>query len=483
MDARYWLDRWNSYAISIRCVCWMQWIERYRSEIESDVLETIVGSLVEQLRFLEANLETDICGNHLIRNIRCLMWAGRFFEGGEADGWRMLGESLLKAQLRQQFLSDGVHFELSPAYHCQVFADLVECAVVAEGNVRQELVDTLALPAAALAHLTHPDGCISLMSDGGLHMAYSPAECLAAYQRIGGTFSPPQRLFAGKASGYYVCRGDRTFLVADCGAACDDVLAAHGHADILAFEWDVDGQRIIVDAGVYRYEAGPDRLRFRSVASHNTVQVGERDQVELVGSFRVGRRAYGVCDAFSEEAGRLELKGHHSGFSRAGEHIIHRRTFVSIGASLQIRDVIELNAAVETIDESVVSRLLLHHECETVQVDERNIMIRRGVVIVRLRSNVPMRIRSAEWSPDFGQLIPTKLVELQCGIVPCAAEFRWTLNLESLSGKKTCEKKFACVVGARPNFMKMAPILKALKLFRTLSLYSFIPAALRQEPV
>ncbi len=50
----------------------------------------------------------------------------------------MLGESLLKAQLRQQFLSDGVHFELSPAYHCQVFADLVECAVVAEGNVRQE---------------------------------------------------------------------------------------------------------------------------------------------------------------------------------------------------------------------------------------------------------------------------------------------------------------------------------------------------------
>lgn len=39
------------------------------------------------------------------------------------------------------------------------------------------------------------------------------------------------------------------------------------------------------------------------------------------------------------------------------------------------------------------------------------------------------------------------------------------LSLESHSERRPVEKKFACVVGARPNFMKMAPILKAFEAY------------------
>jgi hypothetical protein len=41
--------------------------------------------VAEQLVFLERNLETDICGNHLIKNIKALIWASAYFTGPFAE--------------------------------------------------------------------------------------------------------------------------------------------------------------------------------------------------------------------------------------------------------------------------------------------------------------------------------------------------------------------------------------------------------------
>jgi len=413
----YCLDRWNSYAISIRCVCWMQWLAQHRAALQQTDCQLIVASLVEQIRFLSHNLETDICGNHLIKNIRCLLWAGAFFDGVESQGWTRLAEKLLRWQLPIQFLKDGVHFELSPAYHCQVFGDLVECLAVATNGVRAELLEVLQRAAQPLVDLTHPDGCISLMSDGGLHMVYSPQECLSVFGSLGGAI-PESRTFNGfRNSGYYVFRCPRNYLVVDCGPACDDILPAHGHADILAFEWDVDGLRFVVDAGVYQYEAGNERNLFRSVASHNTVQVGERDQVEFVGSFRAGRRAYGVCDSFSAKEEEFHLTGHHRGFATDSHCIVHHRRFDADLQQLRIHDTIDGSGG-----ESVVSRLLLHNECRVSQLDQCKLEIHRGNTRVVMQSTAPMRVVEAHWSPDFGVLMKTLCVEIMVGRVPCQNE-------------------------------------------------------------
>ena len=86
-----------------------------------------IESLAAQLIFLEANLETDIGGNHLIKNIKALIWASAFFQGPDAARWRKLGLDLLARELTAQILTDGVHYERSPSYHCQRLADLLEC--------------------------------------------------------------------------------------------------------------------------------------------------------------------------------------------------------------------------------------------------------------------------------------------------------------------------------------------------------------------
>lgn len=415
----YWLDCWNSYAVSIRCVCWMQWLARFSEQLQPAEQHTIVGSLSEQIRFLARNLESDIRGNHLIKNIKCLLWAASFFDGRESADWGRAGRQLLQQELHTQFLSDGMHFELSPAYHCQVFADLLECCSVLDADARTNLLSELQPAAQVIADLAHPDTQISLFSDGGLHMAYLPEECLQTFEQLAGHRPNAQTEFEFADSGYVGQRTESTYFLMDCGPACADSLPAHGHADILAFEWDVDGLRFIVDAGVYEYETGTTRMQNRSVASHNTVQVADRDQCEFVKSFRVGRRSHGRCESVFSANNRLTVTASHDGYSLGSHTTIHRRTCISDADGLKVKDEVSGNCG-----EPAVSRLLLHHDCRLHRHDAKTLQISRGNSTVRLTSTAAINIVPATWSSDFGVLHETHRIEMEYGSVPCHAEFQ-----------------------------------------------------------
>jgi uncharacterized heparinase superfamily protein len=456
----YWLDAWNSYAVSIRCVCWLQWLERYRDRLTSQQLETVCRSLVEQLTFLRSNLETDICGNHLIKNIRCLLWASVSIDCPQSATWGALGRRLLRRELVRQILPDGMHYELSPAYHCQVLGDLLECASVLHGDEQVELLTSIEPMMDAMRLLTHPDGLISLFSDGGLHMVYSPSEIeevrgnpLSAdrcrlmensRETVGdncSTLTQQPSTSSLASSGYYHWRSDRQWLLMDCGAVCEDTLPAHGHADMLSFEWDVDGERIIVDPGVYEYEAGVRRAQDRSVASHNTVQVGELDQAEMIGSFRIGRRSRANCESFHGHEGTLEWIASHDAFAMASVPIRHRRSIVADASHLSIVDqLIAIDAVssrevskqdVERATKSSLvgtARFLFHDACQLEQQADGSILIVRGMTRIVMVSDAPLRIVPAEWSPDFGVRIATRRVEATFSTVPGAASFHFFLE-------------------------------------------------------
>ena len=42
---------------------------------------------------------------------------------------------LLASELDEQVLADGMHYERSPAYHCQVLADLIDMRPWLEGDL------------------------------------------------------------------------------------------------------------------------------------------------------------------------------------------------------------------------------------------------------------------------------------------------------------------------------------------------------------
>jgi len=413
-----WRDAWNSWTLATRCVVWMQQFADRGARLSPGLRAKLAASLHRQISFLARNLELDLGGNHVVRDAKALLWASRFFRGPAAERWGRLAGRLLEREIAEQLLDDAMHFERSPAYHALVLADLLECAsVLGPGPLRDRLTEALHGMSQVLADLTHPDGAVSLLNDGGLHMARSTATILAAYRQITGRSVEPRETIDLKAAGYFGLRRDRSFLVVDCGAVAPDHLPAHGHGDILSFEWDLDGQRMIVDAGVFEYHAGEWRAYSRSTRAHNTVTVDDADQCEFWSAFRVGRRPKRVRADRRFDAGWLVLEGSHDGYARLSGRPIHHRVLRTDLRQVAVQDRVEGGSG-----QTVRARLLCHPGCAVRPTDD-GVLLEREHVTVRLRTTSRASVERAWWLPDFGLRLETSQIVLDYGRAPCSGRF------------------------------------------------------------
>jgi uncharacterized heparinase superfamily protein len=410
-----WKDSHNSYALSLRVVVWMQQMARRRLPEASRA--KIAASLAEQLRFLEDNLETDLGGNHLIKNIKALISASAFFSGPEAGRWRRRGLRLLDEALEEQILPDGVHFERSPSYHAQVFADLLECRHALHDAAPLALDAALRAMAQVVADLAHPDGGPAEFNDAGLTMAYAPVECLTAFETMFKQAIAPAPVFAYPDAGYYGRREGGGYFVADCGRIGPDALPAHAHGDILSFELSLAGERIVVDPGVYEYVEGPRRRAARAAASHNTLCFEGMDQAEFFGAFRCARRPNVETLELICEPDRLALEGTHDGYGRRR----HVRRFEQGSGALRIVDRISGPPGAARIG------FLLHPEVE-VALDDEGAALTRRAARARFRASVAVNCEDAVWWPDMGEERATKRLVLRVapGMSEVTSEFDWS---------------------------------------------------------
>ena len=67
---------WEPYPLSIRIVNWIKW--QFKGISFS---EKILKSLLLQADYLSKNLENHLLGNHILTNVKALMFAGLFFDG------------------------------------------------------------------------------------------------------------------------------------------------------------------------------------------------------------------------------------------------------------------------------------------------------------------------------------------------------------------------------------------------------------------
>jgi hypothetical protein len=290
-----------------------------------------VASLAHQALALERQLEFHLLGNHLLENAITLCWAGLSLRGPSSERWLALGDRLLAAELPVQLLPDGAHDERSPMYQSLLCAALLRLAAVAAASEapRAGQVGGLAREAglrmlASLGRLVHPDGDFALVND----CALGEAAPLAALHRRFGVAEPPP--VAGTwdlpAAGYSGWRGDGAYLVFDSGPIGPDHQPGHGHADTLAFELSSQGRRLVCDTGVGTYEPGAERAWDRGTAGHSTVEVDGRDQSELWGAFRCGRRARVVGRSVEGEDSGLRLMGEYEGPGKGlRDRVRHRR--------------------------------------------------------------------------------------------------------------------------------------------------------------
>ncbi|MCE9636108.1 MAG: heparinase II/III family protein, partial [Planctomycetes bacterium] len=234
------------------------------------------------------HLEHDVRGNHLVENVRALIVASRFIAGPLATRCLEAALPILDAEIREQVLADGGHFEMAPMYHAIVlwrFLELRELIPGYERDARDALDAAIAGMRRFLSAIRCPDGGFPLLGDSARGFAPEPA-ALVGTDRI--DLPAGQRSFP--ATGFHLFMSDDVWAIFDTGPVCPSYLPAHGQADSLTVEVWFGGRRIVGDPGVCEY-TGPERAWGRSTRAHSTVSIDDRDTSEVYGSFRVGGRA------------------------------------------------------------------------------------------------------------------------------------------------------------------------------------------------
>lgn len=335
---------WEPYPLSRRVVNWVRWEVRNPGASSP----AMIASLAAQSRALARQIEHDLQANHLWANAKALLVAGAFFGGREGEAWRRRGEQLFRRECGRQILADGGHIERSPMYHALCLEDLLDLIELArhwpealEGCVAEWRAAASSM-LGWLHAMTHTDGAPAGFGDTAPgstprveHLGRYAARLGLVVPRVAGpglTVLDPSRYVRLEA-------GELT-LWFDRGAAAPNYQPGHSHAAILAFELDWDGERVFAHPGISTYEPGLARSYERSTGAHNTLRLDGRDQSELWGAFRLGRRAAAGESREGQNAAALWAEGAHDGY----QPVRHRRRVVldREGSSLTVTDWLEL---------------------------------------------------------------------------------------------------------------------------------------------
>jgi uncharacterized heparinase superfamily protein len=322
-------DGWLPYPAALRA--W-SWCGQYAALVAGSEFERPFAALLARHAvFIRRNLERDLGGNHLLKDLKALAGLGVFFADERLVRFAV---SRLTSQLPAQVLPDGGHYERAPAYHCQVLADLADVAglLAASGRpVPAELTQATVRMRRWLGAVLGPDGRVPLRGDG-----YPvPAELIAALRPVPSAAGALQML---EDTGLARLTAHGWHVLACVGDPGEPALAGHAHADTLGFFAWLDGQPVLVDTGTSTYEPGPCRDYERSTAAHNTAVIDGADSTEVWGGFRTGRRARVHAVTTTADAGTVCCAASHDGYRWLAGSPVHRRRWSLSATGLRVED-------------------------------------------------------------------------------------------------------------------------------------------------
>jgi len=415
--------------------------------------ERWLASIYQHARFIRGFFSLySSANNHLIGeaaglHIAALTWPC----WPEAARWKREARRILEREIVLQNAADGVNREQAVAYQRYELELLILCAIAAEADGEPFSASYRARLLAMLEYLASimdVSGNVPMLGDSDdalvLRLDHRPQFCSyrstlatgavlfrrADFKRKAGTLDErtrwlvpdADRTFSGidgrnarlpvrcafPEGGYYVlgCEFEtprEIRLVVDAGPLGYREIAAHGHADALAFWLSVGGVEFFVDPGTYAYHTQAAwRRYFRGTAAHNTVRIDGVDQSQPGGNFMWLRKARAHCAAWSSAPERDRFEGWHDGYRALPDPVIHRR-----------RIELDKRARLITIDDTVEARgrhsveLLFHcsEQCNVAHAQD-GVMVRRGASTVRLHlpeaDGSESRVYHGSITPLFG---------------------------------------------------------------------------------
>lgn len=342
-------------------------------------------------RHLQHNLEIfprRFVSNHAVAEYAGLLYLGLNSPPSRAARrWTGLGRRGLAREMARQVYPDGVDFEASTAYHCQVLEFFLYAALegilhspvftgtnhLEAGNnfFGSSYMNKLKRMLDFSLLLLKPNLTIPLLGDadgGGMHRFSSSSSpdpvgllnlgavifreesfklqdrgdspgtllCLGRegrriWEELGENGIPALTSRGFREGGIFILRKNRDFLAVSASRGGQNGNGGHAHADKLSFELNCGGRDIIVDPGTFTY-SGDHSLRnlFRSTGAHNSVVLDSREQV----CFKTGNLFMMSHDApvrvhlWKSSPERDILDAEHGGYLRLPDPIVHRRVFL-----------------------------------------------------------------------------------------------------------------------------------------------------------
>lgn len=315
------------YPISLRGINWIKFLSRNK------ILDREINQgLYNYYQILADKIEYHLLGNHLLENGFSLFFGAYYFRD---DILYKLAIKILINELNEQVLNDGGHFELSPMYHQIILHRLLDCIALVEQNnwKEQEILSFLNKKAESmlswLRESTFKNGDIPKVNDCAYDIAPTSQELFDYAKQLNIKRSNKVKL---KESGYRKYCNDTFELFLDVGDLKPSYQPGHAHSDTFSFELYINQKPFIVDTGTSTYEKNSLRQKERATSAHNTVQIGDFEQSDVWGGFRVGRRA----KIISLEENEMMVKAKHNGYKKLG--ILHERKFITHPKSIIIKD-------------------------------------------------------------------------------------------------------------------------------------------------
>ena len=325
------IDGLESFPTSLRLINWIKFLLKH--QIKEEKIDRFIHKDAYRLFH---NPEYHLLGNHLLEN-----GFGLYFAANYLNDKRLYkkAKSILSAELKEQILDDGAHFELSTMYHQHMLFRVLDCYQLASsieilGSELKALFQRSAeVMLSWLQNMTFTNGETPLFSDSAKGIAPSSNQLFdyAKYLNISFEF------ILLKDSGYRRYNFGKLECIIDTGNIGPDYIPGHAHADSFNFVLNYDNKPILVDTGTSTYEIGDKRQKERSTISHNTVVVNDENSSKVWAGFRVGRRAKTTIHFDNNST----LKASHDGYQKVG--ITHERKYESKENSLFIGDTLKGN--------------------------------------------------------------------------------------------------------------------------------------------
>lgn len=312
-------ESWAPDILGGRLANWIAFYEFYGASASREADEMQRIAMARQLRHLIHTAPVYLTGVAGLNVVKGLIYGGlALLDGEKAMG---LALDLLKRQLEEEVLSDGGHISRSPQRQAEFVRALIDIRAAfhaAQLEIPHEVSLALARMIPALKMFRYGDGKLGVFNGGGEGAALTIDAILTMAETRGRVLKRlPQ-------TGYERLTAGRSLLLVDTGGPPPRGYDDEAHAGLLAFEFSVGRERLIVNCGAGPAGEAEWRRAMGATAAHSTVTLDDTNACELLPEGGIGNRPREIVSQRYEQDETQFIEMSHDGYGARRRVIVQR---------------------------------------------------------------------------------------------------------------------------------------------------------------